>query len=536
MADQPQSALSLERAGALAAEAAARFRALEPARRTRLMGMAAILLACVAGLVWYGSRTDWRTLYAGLDPEDARQMSQELTAAGIPFDVSPDGSGLRVPAEDLDKARLTATARGSPASGRMGFELFDKPNWMGSEFDEQVNYQRALEGELEHTIETLSSVESARVDLVLPHDSLFTTEQRDAKASVVLRLRRRTLTSDEAGAIANLVASAVDGLKPENVVMVDAQGGGLLGRPTGDAALAEHEQEVAGKLVETLEPVAGAGNVRASVNVDYERNSAEETDETYDPAQSATLAMQRSEQTSGQVPASGIPGTASNMPNAKPNAKPPLYPAAAPNAQDMKQESDTYGVSKKERHTVEPAGKVRRLTAAVLINYQMVTQGKKTVWQARTPAEMQEITQLVENAIGFDASRGDQVSVEQLAFEENAALPAPSFVDRALGTASQAEPLLRYGTVLVGLLLFFFLVAGPALRALAAAPRAAAPRAASAGAPAAAAPAPREITPEHAAAEQRKLRAQGVFEQVSETVKREPAQSTRLLESWIRSE
>jgi flagellar M-ring protein FliF len=533
MADPTQSAVSLERAGVLATEAIARFRALEPARRTRLLGVAAILVACVAGLVWYGTRTDWRTLYAGLDGEDARQMAQELTAAGIPFDVSPDGSALRVPAEDLDKARLTATAKGAPASGRMGFELFDKPNWMGSEFDEQVNYQRALEGELEHTIETLGSVESARVDLVLPHDSLFTADQREAKASVVLRLRRRTLTNDESAAIANLVASAVDGLKPENVVLVDAKGGGLLGRPGGDAALAEREQEMAGRLVETLEPVAGAGNVRASVTVDYDPNSAEETDESYDPAQSATLTMQRSEQTSGQAPASGIPGTASNMPN----AKPPLYPAATPSLEDMKQESDTYGVSKKERRTVEPPGRVRRLTAAVLINFRPVAKGKQTAWQPRSPAEMQEITQLAENAIGFDQARGDQVSVEQLAFEDNAALPPPSLGDRALALASRAEPLLRNGTALLGMLVFFFLVARPALRALAASPRPAAPRAAAAAAlPGAPAATPREITPEHLAAEQRKQRAQSVFEQVAESVKREPAQSTRLLESWIRSE
>ena len=282
--EKPQTALTVQqRAGALVAEAAARYRALDPGRRSRLVMTAAVLLACFGGLLWYVSRTDWRMLYAGLDPEDARQMGQELSTAGIPFDVSPDGSGLRVPAQDLDKARLATTAKGGPKSGRMGFELFDKPNWMGSEFDEKVNYQRALEGELEHTIATLGSVQSARVHLVLPHDSLFTTEQREAKASVVLRLRHRTLSSDEAEAVSNLVASAVDDLRPENVVLVDAQGGGMLGRRTGDAALASHEQQLAAKLVETLEPAAGPGNVRASVNVDYDPNSADELDETYDP-------------------------------------------------------------------------------------------------------------------------------------------------------------------------------------------------------------------------------------------------------------
>lgn len=158
-----------------------------------------ILVVCFGGLTWYASRPDWRTLYAGLDPDDARQMAQQLTTAAIPFDVSPDGTCLRVAAENLDKARLATTAKGGPRSGRMGFELFDNPNWMGSEFDEKVNYQRALEGELEHTIATLASVQSARVHLVLSHDSLFTTEQRDAKASVVLRLRHRVLADGEAG-------------------------------------------------------------------------------------------------------------------------------------------------------------------------------------------------------------------------------------------------------------------------------------------------------------------------------------------------
>ncbi|HET8636488.1 MAG TPA: flagellar M-ring protein FliF, partial [Acidobacteriaceae bacterium] len=137
---------------------ASRFRAMEPQARKRLGVAAAILLACLLGLGWYATRTDWRTLYAGLDSEDAREMASELTAANIRYDVSPDGTALKVPADSLDKARLVTTAKGGPKSGRMGFELFDKPNWIGSEFDEKVNYQRALEGELEHTIDTLSDV------------------------------------------------------------------------------------------------------------------------------------------------------------------------------------------------------------------------------------------------------------------------------------------------------------------------------------------------------------------------------------------
>ena len=536
--DKPGTALTVQqRAGALASDALARFRSLDSTRRTRMVGIVALLTACFAALVWYATRTDWRTLYAGLDADDAREMAQELTTAGIPFDVSPDGSALRVPAQNLDKARLATTAKGGPKSGRMGFELFDKPNWMGSEFDEKVNYQRALEGELEHTIGTLASVESARVHLVLPHDSLFTTEQRDAKASVVLRLRHRTITNDEADAIENLVASAVDDLKPENVALVNAEGGGLLGRRGGDAAAISHEQELAAKLVETLEPVAGAGNVRASVSVDFDRVAADETDESYDPAQAVTLSMQRTEQTSGQQMASGIPGTASNAPN----AKPPLYPAQNQAAQNLKEESDTYGVSKKVRHTVEAAGRVRRLTAAVLINDRRVVNGKQVSWKPRSADEIKQLTDLAQSAIGFDAARGDQVDVEEMAFDDNGGVPQEPLGQRILGLAGQSESLLRYGTILTALLVFFFFVARPALRTLAspAARRSPSP---AAGAPAistaSAAPAelPGHLTPEQQAAEQKKLRAQTVFEQVSDHVKREPAQSTRLLESWIRSE
>ncbi|MGC2300863.1 MAG: flagellar basal-body MS-ring/collar protein FliF [Acidobacteriaceae bacterium] len=532
--EKPQTALTVQqRAGTLVSEAAARFRTLEPARRNRLLSAAAILLACFGVLVWYASRTDWRTLYAGVDPDDARQLAQELTTAGIPFDVSPDGSSLRVPSQNLDKARLATTSKGGPKSGRMGFELFDKPNWMGSEFDERVNYQRALEGELEHTIATLASVQAARVNLVLPHDSLFTTDQREAKASVVLRLRHRTISDDEAEAVSNLVASAVDGLRPENVVLVDANGGGMLGRRTGDAALESHEEQLAAKLVQTLEPVAGPGNVRASVNVDYDPNSADELDETYDPAQAATLSMQRNEQTSGQPVASGIPGTASNAPN----AKPPLYPGQSETQQNLRQESATYGVSKKVRHSLEAAGRVRRVTAAVLINYRRVAEAKQTSLQPRSADDMKRLTELAQSAIGFDESRGDQVSVEELAFDENPALSEPALGERLLSVASQSQPLLHYGTIFVAMLFFFVFVARPALRSLASAPVSrAVPSGAAAPPRIASAAALQELTPEQQASEQRKMRAQNVFEQVSENVKRDPAQSTRLLESWIRSE
>ena len=181
----------------------------------------------------------------------------------------------------------------------MGFELFDKPNWVGSEFDERVNYQRALEGELEHTIESLASVKSAHVHLVLPHESLFTERQEEAKASVLLKLKQRDLSPQEVDAIRNLVASAVDHLSPANVTLVDADGRAQLGVRNPDAAASGEEQRLADRLIATLEPVTGEGNVRASVHLEYDTTAADETDETYDPNGTVTLSMQRSEQQTG---------------------------------------------------------------------------------------------------------------------------------------------------------------------------------------------------------------------------------------------
>ncbi len=298
---QPQL---IDRMAGLWGRARVRWAAMHPVERGWTLVAALLLVALVGGLFWYGLRTDWRVLYADMDPEDARQAGQILSQAQIPFQPTPNGTGIMVPAPQLDKARMLTAAKGLK-SGRLGFELFDKPNWVGSEFDEQVNYQRALEGELERTIASLSDVESAHVHLVLPHDSLFREQERPAKASVVLKPRRRTLADGEPDAIRNLVASAVDGLQPDRVVLVDAAGHLPLGPKTAEAIQLSAEQALEEKLIATLEPVTGAGNVRASVTLDYDPQATEETRENYDPNQTVTLTMQRTEQTAGAAAGGG---------------------------------------------------------------------------------------------------------------------------------------------------------------------------------------------------------------------------------------
>src|SRR5579871_5317385 len=234
--------------GALLRTANSRWNAMASSQRRWFLLAAVLIMGVLGFLLWSGLRSDWRTLFVGLDPDDARQIGQILTQSQIPFDLTPDGSGIRVPAAQLDKARLATAAKGGVKNGRLGFEIFDKPNWVGSEFDEQVNYQRALEGELERTVGTLADIESARVHLVLPHDSLFRDQERQAKASVVIKMRHRALADGEPESIRNLVSSAVDGLTPERVVLVDAAGNLPLGPKTPDALRLTAEQALEEKI------------------------------------------------------------------------------------------------------------------------------------------------------------------------------------------------------------------------------------------------------------------------------------------------
>lgn len=508
---------------------------MQPAERGFAILAALLLAALTGGLLWYALRPDWRILYADLDPADVRQTGQILAQAQIPFDVTDNGTGIRVAAAQLDKARLATAAKGGVKSGRLGFEIFDKPNWVGSEFDEQVNYQRALEGELEHTVGSLSDVESARVHLVMPHDSLFREAERPAKASVVLKLRHRSLAEGEPEAIRNLVASAVDGLAPERVVLVDAAGHLPLGPKTADALRLSAEQALEEKLVSTLEPVTGAGNVRASVSLNYNPAETEETEESYDPDQTVTLSMQRAEQTAGAQPvAAGVPGTASNAPNSQAL---PVYPQQSTAPQTAKTESGTYASSKTVRHVLENPGRVRRLTAAIVVNdrlAQLAEKGKAAVWKPRSTDELRNLTALAQAAVGFDAARGDMLTVEDLAFDENRGQPPVPLPEQVLARAENSPVLVKYAALLVGLMVVLAFGVRPALRRVRPGLREAANGAAGelpggAAQPALRPPDPIELDPE-------RIRTQEIFEQVTGHLKREPTQSSRLLQSWIHSD
>ena len=527
---QPQL---LDRLAGLWGRGRVRWAGMQPAQRGWAVVATLLLVALVGSLAWYGLRTDWRTLYADLDPEDSRQIGQILTQAQIPFEPTSNGTGIQVPAAQLDKARLATAAKGGVKSGRLGFEIFDKPNWVGSEFDEQVNYQRALEGELEHTVGSLSDVESARVHLVMPHDSLFRDQERPAKASVVLKLRHRSLADGEPEAIRNLVASAVDGLTADRVVLVDAAGHLPLGPKTADAERLSAEEALEQKVISTLEPVTGAGNVRASVTLDYNPASTEETQENYDPDQTVTLSMQRTEQSSGpQSVAAGVPGTASNAPNSQAL---PVYPRESTPPQTAKTESGTYGASKTLRHVVEGPGRVRRLTAAIVVNdrlSQPASKGKAAQWQSRSPEEIRNLTALAQAAVGFDSTRGDMLQVEDLAFEENRSQAPVSLPAQLFTTAENSPVLVKYAALLLAVLVVLAFGVRPALAHARTAPG---PTAEQKALPVQAVQATLK-PPEPVEPDPGRVRVQEIYDQVTGHLKREPAQSSRLLQSWIHSE
>ena len=578
-----------------------------------LLGVAAVLVVAVLGIfVKLTEKADFKTLYSGLAGPDAQAVVQRLAAKNIPYEVSTDGTSVSVPADQLDKTRLDLAAEGMPQTGRLGFELFDKPNWAGSDFAEQVNYQRALEGELERTIQTLGNVESVRVHLVLPHESLFSDRERLAKAAVVMKLRGGGLSDDQVNAVTHLVASAVDNLAPENVTLIGADGRTPLvakGRDPARGAYAPVELEagMAEKLVATLTPVVGPDHVKASVTLAYDQSSGDTTQEIYDPTNPVLVTDQVQEERFGGSPPAGIPGTPSNVPSAPPNtgakstgaggaatgagaapaAAAPAADALAPGAvagapgatpagqtppaqavnvagkasgagspnpmisissesDGQRSESRTFAVSKTLRHITDPAGRIQKIAAAVLVDdFVEVKDDKGKTTEARrkrTPEEMKQIEELAKAAIGFDAVRGDVLSVQNVSFVNapiEKTLP-PAVVERVRVIAEKWIWLGRYIVLLLLFGVVYMLVLRPVKQQLLRSFQQAASRPALAGGAA------ENLSPQEMAAfSEAQLREElgrsnsdverviRLKKHLTDKVKREPAQASLLIRQWI---
>ncbi len=520
-------------------------------QKAMLIGGAILVAATLFVFVKLLHKPDYKPLYSGMKADEAHAVASKLGAKNIQYELSPDGTSISVAAEQLDAARLEAVSDGVPHSGRMGFEIFDKPNWGGSDFSEKVNYQRALEGELERTIQTLSEVESARVHLVVPGESIFLQDQREAKAAVMVKLKGGRYSEETWRAIQRLVASSVDRLRPENVTVVDAEtnrplDGGFGSGQSGRGY--ELEQQLADKLIKTLEPVLGAQRARASVRIEYDLTSGEEDQETYDPEKTVALTMQKTEERSGNSATGGVPGTASNVPGSQ------TTQVAATRNDDGSQsssrsESGAYAVNKLVRHTVLPAGRIERIAAALLIDdaIEVKEQGGHKIEsrRKRSAEEMKQIEELASAAIGIDVGRGDVLSVRNLSFQQSVEEPPlpPSKIEKTRKVLNEYTGALRY----LGIVLLFFVVYAILLRpvknqaltalrqigrpAVSGRPIAAVGKAQLQGAGAVQLEA-NEIDLGQATPESK--RSAALKRHLLEKVKAEPVAASRLVQSWIR--
>jgi len=404
------------------------------------ISIVAAALAVVAGIicfVHFKHEGDFRPLYTAMAPEDAAGVVQKLRETGVEYRLSENGSAVMVPTEKLAESRLALAAAGMPKTGRIGFELFDKSNFGATEFVEHINYKRALEGELERSVMSLAEVEQARVHLTLPKESVFLDQQQPAKASVMVKLRPGTqISGKNVLAVTNLVASAVEGLTPEAVSVVDMDGT-LLSRPKKAAAAdgaevtseslevrQQLERDLVAKINETLEPLLGTKNFRAGASVDCDLTSGEQQEETLDPSKSVMTSSQKTEDVTEHATTSGIPGTASNLPQQANSA------GKGTNGISRRTENVAYQTSRVIRHTKIPQGVIRRMSLAVLVGQSVTWEGdgaaKHRVLVPPSPETLKTIKDLVAGITGLDAQRGDQLVVETLPFETTLNAEPPS--------------------------------------------------------------------------------------------------------------
>ena len=478
-------------------------------KRFLLMAGVAAVISIMIGIVLWSQKPDYRVLFSNFSDRDGGAIVASLQAANIPYKFAEGGTAILVPADRVHEVRLKLAAEGLPKGGNVGFELMENQKLGISQFLEQVNFQRALEGELARSIQSISAVQAARVHLAIPKASVFVRDQQKPTASVLLNLHPgRILDPQQVSAIVHLVASSVPELSPKNVTIVD-QAGNLLSensKPAGtntlDPSQLKYVQELQRSIVSRIEsiitPIVGQNNVRAEATADVDFSTSEQAAEIYKPNQtpnSATIrSQQTSESTNGGTVASGVPGALTNQPApaaTAPLTAPPLNPdgtpmtpaqqaaaqaaqaqggqaaagapgaaganAAANNAQaqatpTQRDVTTNYEVDKTVRYVQQPMGGLKRLSVAVVVNYKRVT-GKdgKVTMQPLSDAEKAQITDLVREAMGYNKDRGDTLNVVNSPFATAHEEPLPPLWQRPemIDMAIQAAKYVLLGIVLL---------------------------------------------------------------------------------------
>jgi len=389
-----------------------KFTALSSALKFGIMGVAALVLLIVVITQLGGASGSYEYAFTNLSSEDSSEAAAQLKAAKIPFRLEAGGTALAVPATQVYDARLMLAAMGLPRGGGVGFEIFDRGDLGVSEFTQRVNLRRAIEGELARTVGRLASVRSARVHITFPEKGLYRDDDRKAVAAVVLNLQPgRTMAEKELAGVRHLVASAVTGLNPDSVTVMDGRGTVLAGDSSADtkAATQQHDVErtLEQRITDLLEPAVGVGAVVAKVSAAFDNADVETTADSYDPDGTAVRSEHKSnEQTNQEGPgAAGIAGAAANQPG---SGVPGGGGGANRGMTQREDETKNYEITKSVTHTVARGPRLKRLSVAVLLD----APGGKV----RSDAEVKRLEELSKSAVGFDARRGDQFQISSAVF------------------------------------------------------------------------------------------------------------------------
>jgi flagellar M-ring protein FliF len=403
-----------------------------------MVGLAAVA-AVAAGMWMWSQKPEYRVLFSNFSDRDGGAIVASLQQMNVPYQFAEGGGAILVPADKVHDARLKLASQGLPKGGNVGFELMENQKLGVSQFLEQVNFQRALEGELAKSIQSVAAIQAARVHLALPKNSVFVREQQKPTASVLLNLHPgRSLDPQQVSAIVHLVASSVPDLPVKNVTVVD-QSGNLLSEQSKspgakglDATQLKYVQELQQSIVRRIEsiitPIAGENNVRAEATADVDFSTSEQAAEIYKPNQGQNPAAVRSQHSSeaqnGGNTASGVPGALTNQPPA-PATAPLTQPAngapgaATPSGNMQRDSTVNYEVDKTVRYVQQPMGGIKRLTVAVVVNHKrVIDQAGKATYRPLTDSEKTEITNLVKEAMGFNQERGDSVNVVNTPFAD----------------------------------------------------------------------------------------------------------------------
>lgn len=473
-------------------EALERFKALPNNKKIIFFTAVAAVLSIAIALFAFNREPAFKVLFTGLADRDGGQITAALQQMNVPYQIG-DGGVISVPSDKVYDVRLKLASQGLPKAGGVGFELMDKQKFGISQFAEQVNYQRSIEGELARTIESVGVVDSARVHLAMPKQSVFVREQQLPTASVMLTMRGgRILDAGQIAGILHLVSSSVPNLPVRNVSIVDQDGNLLSSLPDLNNAsgldrrqldyVRQIEADYAKRVEAILEPIFGKGNARAQVTANVDFAEVEQTSETYRPNSTPNPSATRSQQIveslgrDASLP-SGVPGALTNQPPSAASAPLTLPPGAAPGTATLsglpmgtasgtinREITTNYEVDKTIQHTKMPKGNIKRLTAAVVVNYKMIPDANGEVKPTPlTEKESTQIQNLVQEAIGYNKERGDSVNVVNASFADT--VPVSSAKDRILDYMSlHAGELIKYGLLTLAVLYLLFGVVRPIMR------------------------------------------------------------------------